>query len=70
MNLPDVTGFPLDEALPVIAAHGFTVGEVLTTKPVKAVEPLGPARVVRLTCWRDAKLQIVVAYEDYLKGGV
>ncbi|TLM99655.1 hypothetical protein FDZ73_21390 [bacterium] len=70
MKLPDVIGFPLDEAIPVIAACGFTVSQTLTTQPVKAIGLLGPARVVRVKCQEDAKLQIVVAYEDYLKGGV
>lgn len=70
MNLPDVIGFPLDEVIPVIEAYGFIISEVHTTKPVNAIRPLGAARVVRVTNQSDAKLQIVVAYEDYLKGGV
>lgn len=70
MKLPDVTGFLLDEALPLIENHGFSISEMLTTKPVNAIKPLGRPRVVRIASQGDAKLQVVVAYEDYLKGGV
>lgn len=70
MNLPDITGFSLDEALAAIEAAGFTVSQMLTAKPVNAIETLGKPRVVRVISQGDAKLQIVVAYEDYLKGGV
>lgn len=70
MNLPDIIGFSLEEATSVLENCGFIISEVHTTKPVNAIEPLGMARVVRITDQGDAKLQLVVAYEDYLKGGV
>ena len=70
MELPDVIGFVLDEALDEIREKGLTVGKLIVTKPLKATEPLGKARVVRLLLLEDAILQVVVAYEDYGKGGV
>jgi len=70
MKLPDVICFPLDEALPFIKSLNFSIDEITATQPVRAIEHQGTARVVRLTLKGDAKLQIVVAYEDYPKGGV
>ena len=70
MIIPDVIGFVLEEALNVIQTKGFSVDDICTTKPVNAAELRGAARVVRVTNQGDANLQIVVAYEDYLKGGV
>lgn len=70
MELPDVIGFCIDEAMIEIREKGFSVGNLIVTKPLRATEPLGKARVVRLTSLGEAKLQVVVAYEDYGKGGV
>ena len=70
MDVPDVIGFVLDKALNEIRERGFFIDKVLITKPVKATEPLGIARVVRLSVVGEAKLQVVVAYQDYVKGGV
>lgn len=70
MGLPDVIGYVLDEALTIIEEKGFCVDKILITKPVKATKPLGIARVVRLAVMDEAKLELVVAYQDYEKGGV
>ena len=70
MGLPDVIGYVLDEALTKIGEKGFYVDKILTTKPVKATNPLGIARVVRVSKMDETKLQLVVAYQDYEKGGV
>jgi len=67
MELPDVLGFVLDEALEVIRSKGYTVAEVLTTRPWKESKPIGMARVVRLSLTEDTKIQVVVAYQDYRK---
>ncbi|MFA5881789.1 MAG: PASTA domain-containing protein [Eubacteriales bacterium] len=70
MELPDVIGFTLDEALSEIRDKGFFVDKVLVTKPVKATEPLGTGRVVRLLLIDEVKVQVIVAHQDYEKGGV
>lgn len=70
MELPDVLGFTLDEALSEIRDKGFFIDKVLVTKPVKATEPLGTARVVRLSLIDEVKVRVIVAHQDYEKGGV
>jgi len=70
MQPPDVIGFVLEEALQHIRASGIQVDSIQTTKPIKATEPMGIARVVRLTVVDEVKLRVVVAYENYGKGGV
>ncbi|PKM80875.1 MAG: hypothetical protein CVU89_12095 [Firmicutes bacterium HGW-Firmicutes-14] len=66
MELPDVIGFALDEAVEAIRAKGFAVDEILTVKPVRASEPIGIARVIRLSL-KEGKLRVIVAYQDYRK---
>lgn len=66
MELPDVIGFPLDEALAELREHGFTVAAVVTTKPVRGGEPIGIARVLRLS-FAEGQLQVIAAYQDYGK---
>ncbi len=70
MELPDVIGFTLDEALSEIKGKGFIIDDILVTKPVKAGKPLGIARVIRLSLIDEVKLLVVVAHQDYEKGGV
>ncbi len=70
MEPPDVIGFTLEEAKAVIKDKGLVISEILVTRPVKATEPLGIARVVRLSFIDEVKLQVVVAHQDYEKGGV
>lgn len=70
MELPDVIGLEAEDALVEISKQGFTVESLCVTKPVKATEPLGIARVVRLSLTGETKLRVVVAYQDYVKGGV
>jgi hypothetical protein len=70
MNVPDVIGYVLDEALTKIGEKGFFIDNIFVTKPVKATNPLGIARVVRISLIGETKLQLVVAYQDYEKGGV
>ena len=70
MELPNVIGFAVDDALAEISKQGFTVESLCVTKPVKATEPLGIARVIRLSLTGETELRVVVAYQDYVKGGV
>lgn len=70
IDLPDIIGFGLDEAMSEIRARGFIIDKVLITKPAKATQPLGIARVVRLSLVAENELQVVVAYQEYRKGGV
>lgn len=69
MEIPDVVGFEVSEAVAEISDRGFSVEEIVVTKPAKAVEVFGSARVVRISTL-DNKIKLVVAYQDYLKGGV
>lgn len=69
-EIPDVIGYFLEDALPLIHQKGFAADSILVTKPLKATEPLGKARVIRLSLLDKAKLRVVVAYQDYGKGGV
>jgi hypothetical protein len=70
MEIPDVIGYDLDEALTIIEEKGFSIDKLLITKPVKATDPLGTARVVRVSVIDKIKLKLVVAYQDNVKGGV
>ncbi|MHB9093683.1 MAG: hypothetical protein ACYC21_03340 [Eubacteriales bacterium] len=70
MEPPDVIGLILDEALSEIRDKGFFIDKILITKPVNATEPLGIARVLRLSPVGEAGLKVVVAFQDYGKGGV
>lgn len=70
MELPDVIGFAVEDALTEIREKGYTVESISITKPVKATEPVGIARVIRLSYVEEARLRVVVAYQDYVKGGV
>lgn len=66
--LPDLIGYEVNEALKLIEPLGLSV-KVQITKPIFAAKPIGVARVVRLRHLEDASLQVVVAYQDYQKGG-
>ncbi len=68
-QLPDLIGYELNQALEILAELGYGETEVLVTKPVLATEPVGGARLVRLKMKRETLLQVVVAYDNYLKGG-
>ncbi|ADG82217.1 hypothetical protein Tfer_0313 [Thermincola ferriacetica] len=68
-DLPDLIGFDINEALETLDRLGYKVKEVQVTKPIFATEPIGGAKVVRLKPVGDNLLQVVVAYQDYLKGG-
>lgn len=70
MGEPDVLGYVLDEALTKIGEMGYDVNKVSTTRPVKATNPMGIARVVRISAIGETNLHLVVAYQDYEKGGV
>jgi len=70
MDLPDVIAFYLDDALSIIREKGYKADRIIVTRPLKATEPLGEARVVRLSLTGEAQLEVVVAYQDYGKGGV
>ncbi len=68
MELPDVTGFVLDEALQVIKDCGCEVAEMVLLKPPdKSPEPVGIARVVRLSPAERGGLQVIITYQDYGK---
>ncbi|HWI54157.1 MAG TPA: PASTA domain-containing protein [Desulfobacteria bacterium] len=70
MEMPDVIGLEVEDALTELRDKGYTVESIAITKPVKAVEPVGIARVVRLSQVEGTGLRVVVAYQDYVKGGV
>lgn len=70
MEMPDVIGFTVEDALKELGKNGFTIERIAVTQPVKADEPVGIARVIRLTQVDGKVLRVVVAYQDYLKGGV
>jgi len=68
MELPDVIGFVLDEALDVITGCGYEVDEIVVLKPPqKSAEPVGIARVVRLARDERGGLQVIITYQDYGK---
>ncbi len=70
MELPDVIGFAVEDGLTEIEEKGYTVESIIVTKPLKDVQPIGIARVVRLSQMEGTGLRVVVAYQDYVKGGV
>lgn len=70
MDLPDVIGFTVEDAIAEISKQGLVVENLCFTKPVRATELLGIARVVRLSFTGENKLRVVVAYQDCVKGGV
>ncbi|WP_418790201.1 hypothetical protein [Phosphitispora sp. TUW77] len=68
MELPDVIGFVLDEALNVIQNCGYEVKEIISLKsPYKPAGPIGIARVVRLSPTGNGGLQVIITYQDYRK---
>jgi hypothetical protein len=67
-NIPDLTGFDLDEALKICKDRGYQVS-IVFTRPDKA-PPEGKPRVVRFhKVSRDTGV-ITVVNEDGMKGGV
>lgn len=69
MEIPDVIGFPLEEALHKLNDYGFSV-DVAVTKPSEKAEPVGIARVIRITSSGGNSLKVLAVFQDYLKGGV
>jgi len=66
-ELPDVIGFPLQEALEQCKAAGFEV-DILITRPVK-VSTEGEPRVVRFSRVSKDKGVLTVVLEDKGRGG-
>lgn len=67
MNLPDVIGFALDEALAKIRESGLSAPNVLVAAPPSRPIPIGIPRVVRISMANELLLEVVVAYQDYGK---
>lgn len=65
MELPDVIGYKLDEAIDLINDKGYIVDSVVITKSLKATEPTGIARIVRLLPVGETRLEVVVAYQGF-----
>lgn len=66
-DLPDIAGFPLNEALEKCKAAGYEV-DVLYTRPVKASTE-GKPRVVRFNRVSKDKGVLTVVFEDKGRGG-
>ena len=62
MELPDILGFELDEALSVLAEKDIQVQDIKTTKPVKECLKQNKARVVRITQGNWGDVRVVIAY--------
>jgi hypothetical protein len=59
---PDVVGYLLDEARPVLAAAGWTTGDIAETRPPRR-QLSGPFRVVRQRVGSDGRIALVVCGE-------
>lgn len=68
MGIPDVLGFLLDDAVPLLRNAGYHVSEVIS-KPPKG-NPEGLKRVVRVQPAGPQEVVITVVCEEKGKGGV
>jgi beta-lactam-binding protein with PASTA domain len=59
---PDVIGYTLDDARQILAASGWTIGEIAHTAPPRRAL-LEPSRVVRQRVRADGALALVVCGE-------
>jgi hypothetical protein len=66
-ELPDIIGYPLDEALNICKKSGYNV-EITIARPVKAIDEEKP-RVVRFNKVSKNKGVVTVVFEDIGRGG-
>lgn len=66
-QIPDITGYPLDEALAIYESAGYEV-EIVVTRPVKAI-PEDKPRVVRFNKVSKNRGVVTVVFEDIGRGG-
>ncbi|MDD4168702.1 MAG: hypothetical protein PHD36_00285 [Desulfotomaculaceae bacterium] len=66
-QLPDVIGFPLEEAIEHCKTMGYTVN-ILLARPVREFSG-EKLRVVRFKLVSKNKGELTVVYEDTMKGG-
>lgn len=66
-ELPDIIGYPLDEALVICDSSGYEV-EIVVTRPVKAIPEEKP-RVVRFNKVSKNRGVVIVVFEDIGRGG-
>ena len=66
-QIPDVIGYPLDEALRICRSAGYEV-EIVVARPVKAI-PEDKPRVVRFDQVSGNKGVVIVVFEDGGRGG-
>ena len=59
---PDVVGYPLEEARRILAAAGWTPGDIAETRPPRRALT-GPLRVVRQRAEPDGRIALVVCGE-------
>jgi hypothetical protein len=66
-ELPDIIGYPLDEALNICKMSGYNV-EIRIARPVKAIDEEKP-RAVRFNKVSKNKGVVTVVFEDIGRGG-
>lgn len=66
-RLPDILGYPLEEAIAECKSLGYDI-EIVQTRPVKALPEKKP-RVVRMSRLAGEKIVLTVVFEDIRRGG-
>jgi hypothetical protein len=66
--VPDVLGFPLDEATAALRRAGVRVREVVLTAPPGAGAGRGEPRVVRQCAEPDGSVVLTVAFAEHESG--
>ena len=66
-ELPDIIGYPLDEALVICKTAGYDV-EIVIARPVRALPEERP-RVIRFDKVSKNKGVVTVMFEDIGRGG-
>lgn len=66
-SLPDVLGYPLEEAIAECKSLGYDI-EIVQTRPVRALPETKP-RVVRMGRLAEEKIVMTVVFEDIRRGG-
>ncbi|MDD2553330.1 MAG: hypothetical protein PHP51_01990 [Desulfotomaculaceae bacterium] len=69
-HIPDIIGYPLDEALRICQASGYEV-EIMVTRPVKAIPEGNPTspRAVSFNKVSKNRGEVIVVFEDRGRGG-
>ena len=63
--MPDVIGLELGEALEVLANYGVWVAKEVYTKPPRAVDCSGEARILRSKLRGPKEIELLIAYRDF-----